>query len=383
MLFNQRAIDLLQLPVFPLTWDSILKECARLQEEFLHIPSEFKWALDYKCFEVERARGNLSQALSYLKTAIATAPYNNDLVADYRQTVKKTSDVKALVLIVSSRRTVANAFRLAAQLDQHDIQYMIVSGTDAPSIQHVRALQVDASDSYEAEPQKVVAALTWVYENIGNETAVLKVSDQMVLQDASQLRQALELLARENVYSGVPVNAVELDRCQHWGLCRDQHLNRRLYGRPSLRDWASTHAYFLGARQVEQVVLSTLRFPGLFEGEYYDDKLIGDILVLESEGMAEQSDFGVFGLAHVGSAEPVQPADVSMAASAPAAGGLGMAAPEQSIAQRGAPANGAPVTMATPAATAAPPAVAANTAGTAPAARKRGNTLKLSDWNNR
>jgi hypothetical protein len=297
MTFNQRATSLLQLPVSPLTWDSILKECDRLEADFLHIPSSYKWSLNYKRFQVEQARGNNSAALAHLRMAIATAPYNSDILGDYKDLVKKTSGIGNLVMIITSKRTEAKAIRLATQFDHANIEYMIVSGSDSASIEHVRALQVDASDAYDAMPQKVAAAFAWVYENIGSNVGVMKVSDDMVVKDATRLRQSLAQLASADAYAGVAVtNPLEQDRCQHQGLCRDPAMNRKVYGRPVLRAWASGSAYYLGAGPLGKVVTSLLRFPGLFDGEYYEDKLIGDVLVFESVDLTPVADVGDFGL---------------------------------------------------------------------------------------
>jgi len=323
MNFNARLTTLLQMPMSPLTWDSILKECDRLESEFLHIPSSYKWTLDYLRFQVERERGNQSAALWHLKTAIATTPYNSEILGDYRDVVKKTSGIKSLALIITSKRNEAKALRLAAQFDRGNIEYMIVSGADTQSIAHVRAVQVDVSDSYESTPQKVAAALAWVYENIGNNVGVMKVDDEMSLQDAGKLRQSLTQLARENAYAGVPVSSLDHDRCYHWGLCNDQGLNRRVYGRPVLRAWAAGGAYYLGAGPLEKVVISLLRFPGLFEGEYYDDKLIGDVLVFENVNLTPRHGYEEFGLGIAGAAtvqvNTSPTTALSLAAAAPAA----------------------------------------------------------------
>jgi len=281
MTFNQRATTLLQLPLSPLTWDGILKECDRIEQEFLQIPSGYKWALDYKRFQVEEARGNNSAALTHLKAAIATMPYNSDIIGDYKALVKKTSGVKNLVLLITSKKNEAKALRLAAQFDNANIEYVIVSGSDTLSIKHVRALQVDAPDNYEGAPRKVAAALTWVYENIGTNVGVLKVEDGMSLRDAAKLRQELTTLARDNGYVGVRSANLDHDRCLHWGQCNDTRLNRSVYGKPVLRPWANGAAYYLGAGPLEKVVLALTRFPGLFDGEYYEDKLVGDVLVFE------------------------------------------------------------------------------------------------------
>lgn len=298
MTFNQRATTVLQLPVSPLTWDSILKECDRLEAEFLHIPSGYKWTLDYKRFQVEQARGNNSAAIAHLKSAIATMPYNTDIQGDYKALVSKASGIKNLVMIVSSKRTEENAMRLARQFDNANVEYMIVSGSDTASINHVRALQVNAPDSYEGMPRKVMAALTWVYEHIGHNVGVLKVSDEMSLQGADRLRESLNHLLHVDAYVGVIDAAnIEHDRCRHWGKCQDQSLNRRVYGRPFLRPWADGRAYYVGPGPLEKLVLASIRFPGIFEGEYYEDKLIGDTLVFEGVNLKSITGFDEFGLA--------------------------------------------------------------------------------------
>jgi len=296
MTFNQRATTLLQLPLSPLTWDGILKECDRLETEFLQIPSAYKWALDYKRFQVEQARGNNSASLAWLKSAMATMPYNGDIIGDYKNAVQKESGVKSIVMIVSSKKHEAKALRLAAQFDNANIEYMIVSGADTPSIKHVRGLQVDASDSYEGTPRKVAAALTWVYENIGSNVGVLKVEDRMVLREPDKLRHSLAVLAQENGYAGVRSANLDHDRCRHWGECKDPVLNRRVYGKPVLRPWANGSAYYLGAGPLEKVVLALIRFPGLFDGEYYEDKLVGDALVFEGVEPKFVNSYADFGL---------------------------------------------------------------------------------------
>lgn len=295
MNFNERLTTLLQTPSLPLTWDSILQECARIENDHVHIRSEYQWAIDYKRFQVEVERGNRSAALIALKDAIAAAPYNNDILGDYKNYVGKAALVDNIVLIIGSKRNEAKALRLAAQFDKADIQFVIVSGSDTGSINHLRALQLDVSDSYEAQPKKIAAAFAWVYENMGA-AGVLKVDDEMVLQDPDKLKRSLAQLAREDVYAGVPVQGMQMDRCAHWGKCQDPALNRRVYGRPVLRPWANGSAYYLGPGPLEKALLSLLRFPGLFDGEYYEDKLIGDVLVFENAPLKELGNFAEFGL---------------------------------------------------------------------------------------
>lgn len=308
MNFNERLTTLLQTPSLPLTWDSILQECYRIEADHDHIRSEFQWAIDYKRFQVEVDRGNRSAALIALKRAIATAPDNHDIMADYQNYVGRPAILDNIVLIISSKRNEAKALRLAAQFDKADIQFMIVTGSDTAPVQHLRALQVDASDSYEATPQKVVAAFAWVYENLGA-AGVLKVDDDMTLQDAAALKRSLQRMAQENGYVGIPVQNAQFDRCAHWGKCRDDALNRRVYGRPIIRPWAVGSAYYLGPAPLAKALFSLMRFPGLFDGEYYEDKLIGDVLVFENVQLKPVNSYAELGLAVAGtSASAMSPA---------------------------------------------------------------------------
>ncbi|WP_343583256.1 hypothetical protein [Herbaspirillum sp.] len=357
MTFNERVTNLLQMPLSPITWDSILRECDRLEQDFPHIHSAYKWTLDYRRFQVEQERGNNSAAIWHLKAAIAVMPYNGELVEDYRTLVKKEAGIHSLVLIVTSKVNEAKALRLAAQFDQADVDYMIVSGADTPSIAHPRALQVEVSDRYESTPQKVAAAFAWVYENIGANVGVLKVDDGMVLQDGAKLRASLERLASEGGYAGVSSGGTEHDRCWHWGLCLSQDLNKRVYGRPVLRPWAAGGAYYLGARALEKAILSLMRFPGLFEGEYYEDKLIGDVLVFEGEQLNDVGGYAAFGLSEAAAGVP-----------APVAAAPAPAAPAMTIA---------------PPAAVNPPAPAPAPAAPASVSQKGGAVLKLSEWNSR
>jgi predicted SAM-dependent methyltransferase len=312
MNFNERATNLLDMPVSPLTWDGIIKECQRLEREFSYIPSGVKWALDYKRFQVEQARGNAGHALRYLKEAIATSPYNADILQDYKQLVGKTSDLHDLVLVISSKINEAKALALAAQFDAAGVQYMIVSGSGTPAIAHARALQVDVPDNAESTPQIVIAALTWVYENIGSNVGVLKVSDEMGLVDGATLKHSLSELHHADAYAGVPSGGLEHDRCFHWGLCQSQELNRRIYGRPVVSTWAGSGALYLGPGPLEKLVTSLIRFPGLFEGEYYDDKLIGDVLVFESVTLTPRAAYTDFGLSIGGVPAAVPPSKLSL-----------------------------------------------------------------------
>jgi hypothetical protein len=106
----------------------------------------------------------------------------------------------------------------------------------------------------------------------------------------------MQQLHGSDAYAGVPVSGVTHDRNWHWNKCEDQELNRRSYGRPFIRQWAMGGAYYLGPGPLAKVVLALLKYPGLFDGEYYEDKLVGDILAGEGSALTRILGYEDFGL---------------------------------------------------------------------------------------
>ena len=293
---NQRINALFEMPINPITADHILQECRRIEQDNPYIPSGYKWVLDYKRFQVEIGRGNLASAAKHLKAAIGLVPYDDGMLGTYKQLFRKNAPSEYIALIISCKKYEGKALQLAEQFDAAMIEYAIISGSDSEPINHPRAAQVDAPDNYEGLPKKVVAAYTWVYENVGTNVGVLKVDDDQTLFDEKKFLHTVTQMNQINAYAGVPVSGVTHDRCWHWNKCQDPALNKRSYGRPFLRAWAMGGAYFLGPAQLEKLVLAMIRFPGLFEGEYYEDKLVGDVLALENVELTTLKAYEEFGL---------------------------------------------------------------------------------------
>jgi len=270
--------------------------CNGFEQDHPYIPSDVKWVLDYKRFQAEIARGNAAAALAHIKTAIAVAPYHEDLQKVYRQMIKKTPGNTTLALIISCKRYEANALSVAAQLDQVQFPYLIITGNDTAPIAHPSAIQVDAPDNYEGLPLKVTAAFRWVYENVDSQVGILKMDDDHTLVDPAKMLATVDRLKRDDAYAGFPIATLEHDRCWHWNKCRDPALNRTVYGRPFVQPWARGGIYYLGAGPLEKFVFATMRFPGLLAGEFYEDKLVGDVLAFEKvtlHPLHSEAEFGV------------------------------------------------------------------------------------------
>lgn len=297
MNFNERTTALLHAPLSPLTWDSMWRECQAIEDDNPYIPSGYLWVLEYKRYKIEMARGNSWQATRHLRNAIALTPYADELVQEYVRLCRKDSEIAYLALIVTCKKNEAKALELARYFDASQIEYAIITGADTDAISHPRAVQVDTPDNYESLGRKVVAGCRWVYEHLSPRIGVLKVSDDMLVENPATLARALAHLTQQNVYAGIPANmGIEHDRCRHWGKCSDETLNHTTYSRPYYRAWAQGDAYFLGPGPLEKLVLSLTRFPAQFDGEYYEDKLIGDVLMFEGVSLSGFDEYAEIGM---------------------------------------------------------------------------------------
>lgn len=294
---NQRTIALMQVPLSALTWDTVLRECDAIIAAYAYIPSGFLWAIEYKRYQVEVARGNVWQALRYLKLAIALNPYNDQLVDEYLRLCQRQSPLDYVALIISSKHNQAQALTLASHLDASGMEYAIISGNDSDPILHPRAVQVDARDNYESLGRKVVAGCTWVLENVSPEIGILKLDDDMRVENPVTLINQLTQFKRQDLYAGLPAHrGGEHDRCRHWGKCEEPALNQRVYSRPYYRAWAEGGAYFMAAAVMQKLVMSLIRFPAQFEGELYEDKLVGDVLMFEGVNLTAWSNYAEIGM---------------------------------------------------------------------------------------
>jgi len=297
MNFNERTTALLHAPLSPLTWDSMWRECQAIEDDNPYIPSGYLWVLEYKRYKIEMERGNSWQATRHLRKAIALTPYADELVREYVRLCRKESAIQTLALIVTCKKNEAKALELARHFDASQIEYAIITGSDTAAIVHPRAVQVDTPDNYESLGRKVAAGCCWVYEHLSPQIGVLKVSDDMLVENPATLARALAHLKQQNVYAGIPATmGIEHDRCRHWGKCEDEELNHRTYSRPYYRAWADGNAYFLAPGPLEKLVLSLIRFPAQFDGEYYEDKLVGDVLMFEGVSLNGFEDYAEIGM---------------------------------------------------------------------------------------
>ena len=280
--FTSGVEALVQIPPTAGNEARMIALCDRIESTNPYIPSAFKGILEFKRFQAELLRGNRSGAIDRLRMAIAQVPYEEELLGKYKSLVPQGHGSRDVALIISCKKYEGKALALAGQFDRAGIEYRVISGNDTQPITHRWAVQVKAADDYESLPRKVAAAYTWVYETMGSNVGIVKIDDDQTLSDAALFRTRIAELHSRDAYAGVPVSGVTHDRNWHWNKCKDPALNTRTYGRPYFRAWAMGGAYYLGPGPLEKIVLFLMRFPGMFEGEYFEDKLVGDVLHFEA-----------------------------------------------------------------------------------------------------
>jgi GT2 family glycosyltransferase/2-polyprenyl-3-methyl-5-hydroxy-6-metoxy-1,4-benzoquinol methylase len=209
------------------------------------------------------------------------APYHakaDDLYALWRgQGAEPLPDGSVVFLIPSCARNLDKARELRARLAAHGAVARVAVGDAAlaaPRWHDDGVVTVPVADTYEALPAKVLAAIDAIVRRHGR-VAIFKLDDDCVL-DAAFSPAAVATLAARVDYAGVPVGDATHDRCWHIGKTADATLGpyaRRFHGA-----WARGGAYLLGARAVDTIHREWALFPGEFDGEHFEDKMVGDFL---------------------------------------------------------------------------------------------------------
>lgn len=263
------------------------------------------------------AEGNTALLGALIPGFLRLAPYHAKADGLYRLWRGEAAPAgDALVfLILSCTRNLPKARALHARLAAAGATAVVARGE--PGIGEPRwgddgVVAVDAPDTYEALPQKLLAAIDAVVRRHGR-AAILKLDDDCQL--AATFNPArIARIASCTDFAGHPVGGHDHDRCWHLGKTADTTMGpyaRRFHGA-----WARGGAYLLGANAVEQIHREWAFFPDEFAGECYEDKMVGDFLRRAGIALTPQSteDWGI----HVDLRDRLV-ADAPAAPSAPAA----------------------------------------------------------------
>jgi hypothetical protein len=180
--------------------------------------------------------------------------------------------VLQVTLIISCEKYWSKAEALLREIRVRLAPVFVVIGD--PSIHvaqfHGEVLKVPCPDNYESLPHKVIEALIAVRSEFGS-VAVLKIDD-----DTSSVGEGGPRSLEGMEYAGHAIGDPKFDRAWHIGKCESGSVPP--YGMRFRGRWASGPTYWLSARAVDALVREFLLYPGLTEGEWFEDKLVGDTL---------------------------------------------------------------------------------------------------------
>lgn len=183
-------------------------------------------------------------------------------------------------IIFSCEKYLPTANKLQAGFAERyfSIPPVVVKGdlsADVPNFAD-QVLTLPVSDSYEGLPVKVFEANVF-FNAIGGGVGVIKIDDDLVpVPDFTlDLQTVLTSFAAAD-YQGRPVSTLYHDRLWHFGKCQGPVPS--VYGKPVKAAWARGALYYLSPAALEKLVQDYLRFPGVLDGELYEDKAVGNVL---------------------------------------------------------------------------------------------------------
>jgi hypothetical protein len=208
-------------------------------------------------------------------------------------------------LVISCVPRIHKALELRDQLLDRKNPVVVVVGREGacPDVFEDGVMALDVPDTYEALPKKVLEALFAVRRYFGA-LPVLKIDDDCTVRGTPNQAGTAALL-NEHQFAGELVGDEWFDRCWHFGKCSSPVFNTP-YEKPFVGAWPDGPLYYLGPRAVEVLVRTYVRYPGIIEGEMFEDKLVADLLRSHGISPAHVDLAPIFGLA--GNYEPFSPA---------------------------------------------------------------------------
>jgi hypothetical protein len=223
------------------------------------------------------------ELLSSIRLAIALSPYAGDepelfaryMVAQRRDVERRLpaisetiracrSRLLPLPVIVSCEIYLDTALRLKRELTEHyfGLSPIVIRG--------------DVTLDEERYENGVLMEFYTLLASLGD-CGVLKLDDDTsIASSAAREESRVRSLFSTGDYLGKPVEDILHDRIWHHGKC--MRPVPFIYGKPVKAHWARGALYYLSAYALGTLARHYLRFPGVIEGELYEDKAVSDIL---------------------------------------------------------------------------------------------------------
>jgi hypothetical protein len=154
-------------------------------------------------------------------------------------------------------------------------------------------MAVDAPDTYEALPKKVMESLFAVRRRFGA-LPVLKIDDDCTVA-GMPCQSGIKAFMVEHQFAGQLAGDELFDRCWHFGKCSSPVFNEP-YEKSFIGAWPRGTLYYLSSLAVDLLVRNYILYPGITRGEMFEDKMVSDLLRSHGISPAHVNLGPIFGL---------------------------------------------------------------------------------------
>ncbi|MDJ0553842.1 MAG: tetratricopeptide repeat protein [Microcoleaceae cyanobacterium MO_207.B10] len=236
------------------------------------------------------------QAISYFQNSLSLNPENNFCLSLLKSTLNRqhnylnqtlfaSSNRKIVILIISCKKNLDKIQILREKLYQKiNLPYCFVVGEPELTSEWQNQgdiLYVKSPDNYESLPLKIFQALKCLHCCFDFQ-GVLKLDDDTWIQDIPRFLELIDWLETESTHDYLGnIRGYSIGRSWHFSKCESTSIDKTPYDLPFVARWCDGGSgYFLSAKSLQVLFENTIKYPGYFRGELYEDVLVAKILYL-------------------------------------------------------------------------------------------------------
>ena len=239
------------------------------------------------------------KAIIYLQNSLLLNPENQSSLSLLKTTLKQqhnhfahkmpllvnSSKSKIAIIIISCKKNLDKIKILREKLYQKiNVPYCFVIGDPGLSSNWQNEgdiLYVKSPDNYESLPLKVFQIFQCLHCCFDFQ-GVLKLDDDTWIKDMPRFLELIDWLSTESTYNYMG-NTIgySIGRSWHFNKCESKSVDKNPYDLPFVARWCDGGSgYFLSRKSLEILSEYTMKYPGCFHGELYEDVLVAKILYL-------------------------------------------------------------------------------------------------------
>ncbi|MGB3512824.1 MAG: tetratricopeptide repeat protein, partial [Microcoleaceae cyanobacterium] len=237
-----------------------------------------------------------NQAISYFKNSFSLNPENQFCLSLLKSSLQQqhnylsttlfnSSNKKIAILIISCKKNIDKIKILREKLYQKiNLPYCFVIGEAELTSEWKNEgdiLYVKSPDNYESLPVKVFQALKCL-DCCFDFQGVLKLDDDTWIKDMPRFLELIDWLETESIHDYLGnTRGYSIGRSWHFNKCESKSVDKTPYDLPFVARWCDGGSgYFLSRKSLAVLFEYTMKYPGCFRGELYEDVLVAKILYL-------------------------------------------------------------------------------------------------------